>query len=50
MDKEAVAEAIVRVLDAFSCPEIATAVHVGDATFALETTDGERYFVEVQDV
>lgn len=50
MDKEDVAKAIVGVLDGFSCPEIQTAVHVGGATLAVETTEGDRYFVEVQDV
>lgn len=56
MDKEDVAKAIVHALDAFSCgavpaaASIDTAVHIGGETLAVQTTEGDRYFLEVQDV
>lgn len=50
MEKDDVARAVVNVLDRFSCPEIETAVHIGEGLLAVETTDGDRYFLEVQDV
>ena len=56
MTREEMAQAVARVLGAFSCPEIEESVYLGEsygddgATVAVQASDGSRFFVEVQEV
>jgi hypothetical protein len=55
MERQEMAKAVARVLSGFSCAEIETVLWLGEgydegATVAIKATDGERFFLEVQEV